>query len=287
MITIELSGGLGNQMFQYALGRHLSLKNKTGLSLDASKIGSYKHGKRSYALSPFDISADIITDPAGAPRPSLFRRCADLLKPYYGRSRIVERGQGFDKDILKIKPSGDNIVLSGHWQSERYFRDIEPMIRRDLTLKDPQGADFDSMAARIRSCRSVSLHVRRTDYLIEKHKNVYGMCAKEYYEQAIGLLKDKAGEMTLFVFSDDIGWVKNNMKFPEAAVFVSGNGFEAHQEMMLISLCKHNITANSTFSWWGAWLNGNLDKIVIAPKKWFVDHKSDENGLIPDTWIRL
>jgi len=184
MITIELSGGLGNQMFQYALGRHLSLKNKTGLSLDASKIGSYKHGKRSYALSPFDISADIITDPAGAPRPSLFRRCADLLKPYYGRSRIVERGQGFDKDILKIKPSGDNIVLSGHWQSERYFRDIEPMIRRDLTLKDPQGADFDSMAARIRSCRSVSLHVRRTDYLIEKHKNVYGMCAKEYYEQA-------------------------------------------------------------------------------------------------------
>jgi hypothetical protein len=265
MIIVKIMGGLGNQMFQYALGRALSEKYHSELLLDTDY---YKHqDKRVYALNKFAISATVATP-------------AEIS----GNKRVVEKDMLFDPDILGVGPDA---YLDGYWQSEKYFKAIEPTLRAEFVTKEKQGESFKSMLAHIKLSAATSLHVRRGDYLDPKHQKIYKQLPLSYYERAVAFIAEKVGDIKVFIFSDDIDWVKRNLSLPFPIEYVSAAGFADYQELILMAACKHNIIANSSFSWWGAWLNENRNKILIAPKKWFVDMNRDERDLIPATWIKL
>ncbi|OQA39078.1 MAG: Glycosyl transferase family 11 [Parcubacteria group bacterium ADurb.Bin316] len=295
MIIIRLSGGLGNQMFQYALGRYLSLKNNELLRFD---INAIKNGIRKYSLNNFTVVGEISVDKdykkINIPnmhrmnfRTRLRRRLFRLHeknKSIYDRKIIIEPNFNFCQDILKIK---NNCYLSGDWQSEKYFIESEDVIRKDLTLKNELSDLSKQWIGKIESCASVSLHIRRGDYVSNPKTNQFhGTCDLAYYQRAISAIAKKINNPEFFVFSDDIEWAKNNLKIDYPIYFVSDKNIPDYEELIIMSKCKYNIIANSSFSWWGAWLNNNPDKIVIAPQKWF-NAPTDTSDLIPEKWIRL
>ncbi len=286
MIIVKLTGGLGNQLFQYALGRHLAIKNKCQFKLDITGFETYK--LHNYTLPYFNI-----TEMVASPLEILWlknpaRRVLERFLPFSMRSYAEERGFTFDPNIFNV---GSNIYIDGYWQSEKYFKEIEDIIRKDFTLKEPISEEAKRISEQIMKSESVSLHIRRGDYAKnERTKKVHGLCSPEYYSQALAFILRKTANPKLFIFSDDITWAKTNLDLHDIpAVFVSdGNDkVKNFEELYLMNLCKHNIIANSTFSWWGAWLNSNVGKIVIAPKRWFVDETKNTNDLIPETWIRI
>lgn len=285
MIIAKLIGGLGNQMFQYAIGRRVSLLNNTELYLDISNFSNTKIGTpRKYNLGVFSIAGKIATEEdikLIKPVESVWiRRIKNML------SINQKNDSGFNPKILKTK---DNSYLEGYWQSEKYFKDIEDIVRKDFTLKNPLGAAAQKIENDIANSQNpVSVHIRRGDYVSDKATNLYhGTCSPEYYKKAIQIIEKKVDDISLFVFSDDIDWVKNNLSFNLPTMYVSQKGIADYEEMILMSHCKHNVIANSSFSWWGAWLNGHKDKIVIAPKKWFNAGDINTTDLIPDNWIEI
>jgi hypothetical protein len=285
LITIKLSGGLGNQMFQYALGIELANKHKTSLRLDAS---SYRVGGgitwRKFLLSDFNINAEISADVISE---NLFRRVQskyEAFLPYYLRSTIHEIGFEFDKKILLAR---NNCYLNGYWQSEKYFLRVASFLRGDFSLKKAFQGPLLELAEFIKERTSASVHFRRGDYVSNSTvNNIHGICDLDYYERAVNLLKEKYGDLLLIVFSDDQQWVRQNFKSDLQIYFVDDN-YRASEEILLMSLCKHNIIANSTFSWWGAWLNQHKEKTVIAPQKWFSTTERNTNDLLPASWIRM
>jgi len=277
MIIVRIIGGLGNQLFQYALGQSLALKNNTELRLDISEFKTYK--RHQYCLSYFNIKDSVATK-------------GDVLKlrllSYFSflnlryKATFVQESSSFDPKIINLP---DNTYLSGYWQSEKYFKEIENIIKQDITLKTPASPEYNSLRTKINNINSVSLHIRRTDYFTIGLK-VFEPISIDYYQRAVAEISRQTGALELFVFSDDIEWVKQNLKISFPTTFVSGNNLKNYEELMLMSACKHNITANSTFSWWGAWLNSNPKKIVITPRRWFID-PSREKDVIPEFWIRI
>lgn len=271
MIITKLIGGLGNQMFQYGVGRRAALANNTELKLD---ITGYEKQEgitpRRYTLNIFSIQADIAYD--------------EEINKLKGKNRGLL--SLFYKKILK---NNSNNYLEGYWQSEKYFKDIEKIIRKEFTFKHKPGVINQKMVDRIKNCNSVSIHIRRGDYIVDKKTNqVHGICDSDYYRRAIEYVTGKIKNPHFFIFSDDPAWAKQNFypKFP--CTYVSHNtGKKDYEDMRLMSLCKHNIIANSSFSWWGTWLNENKNKIVIAPKKWFCDKSIDTKDLIPKDWIKI
>lgn len=268
MIIIKLIGGLGNQMFQYALGRHLAYKHRTSLRLDITEFETYKLHK--YSLQFFNILGEIAS-------PDNREKISPIL--------IKEPHFHFSPEILD---SPDNTYLEGYWQSEKYFKEMESMLRQDFTLKD-EFAKLDNEALdAITAHESVSLHIRRTDYITrEKTNRVHGVCSLEYYQATISRIAESVKNPYFFVFSDDIRWAKDNLKLDYPVMYVDHGPEKNYEDLILMSRCKHNILANSTFSWWGAWLNANPSKTVIAPKKWFNDTSRNTKDLIPDGWITL
>ncbi len=266
MIKISISGGLGNQMFQYAFGRAKALKNDADLAL----IPSYKAkntAPRGFLLNNFNIKADI-------------RNSTSIKEKIF---KIAEPHPPFSKEIYE-KPKG---YFVGNWQSEKYFKDYEDKIRADFTLKNRLSSEAEKIKDLIEKSYSVSLHVRRGDYASDQRVNEkHGLATIEYYSKAIYYIKEKVSQPTLFVFSDDIKWARENLPLTESAVFVSNENISECEDLVLMSLCKNNIIANSTFSWWGAWLNKNQNKIVIAPRLWF-GRESDTSYLIPQEWLRM
>jgi hypothetical protein len=288
MIITRLFGGLGNQLFQYALARRLSILHNVALKLDVSQIETYKI--RKYSLNPFNIIEDFITekDIARIKGRGLlsFRRLTEKILPYYKRSYVCERFFHFDPNILS---SPKNVYLNGFWQSEKYFKDIEDVIRREFTIKIKPDSNNKQITKLIKSVNAVSLHVRRTDYISNAAMNQFhGTCDLVYYQRAVEIIAREVLSPHFFVFSDDILWAKNNLILEYPTVFIShNNNTKDFEDLRLITQCKHHIISNSSFSWWGAWLNEKHDKIVIAPKKWFNDESIDTRDLIPETWIRI
>jgi len=183
----------------------------------------------------------------------------------------------------------DNIYLEGYWQSEKYFKHIESIIRNDFTYINETDSDNLKILNRIKGSESIAIHFRRGDYINNRKTNeVHGICSMEYYNSAVDYIAQKVSSPYFFIYSDDIEWVKRNLSIKYNKMFVDINTPEkASNDLRLISNCKHQIIANSSFSWWGAWLNQNPEKIVIAPKKWFMDEKRNTSDLIPEKWIRL
>ena len=293
MITVKLKGGLGNQLFQYAFGRAISLKLETPLRLDLSHYKSQeaKDTNRYYQLDKFHIQADI-TDFKENGKIKTIHDLFKKIKSKIKNTASPYSNYAFNPDDLNVK---DESILEGFWQSEKYFKDIEMVLRHDLRIKDKLGTKAAVFKDRIKQVKdhggvSASLHIRRGDYVTNKYANVYhGLLDLSYYQRAISTIQAKLCHkpLVLFIFSDDIAWVKENLKTETPYVCVSRPEIQDHEELLLMSLCDHNIIANSSFSWWGAWLNASKNKIVVAPKNWVKDPLANTSDVVPFDWIRV
>jgi hypothetical protein len=293
MILMRLLGGLGNQLFQYSLGRNLSIIKNSTLYLDLSKLHDSEI-PRQYQLDHFQIKAQIASQnlvkkfviPDRVDWPGRIRYWAERKLPYYYRSYIKEQSIGFDPKIFRVRK---NVCLEGYWQSECYFSRIRDILLSEITLRDPTDQIFNDLEKNITRSNSISIHIRRQDYVtVPQFTQYHGVCSLDYYHQAIGLLSSRVRAPVFFVFSDDMNWVKNNVDIKYPACFVDLDiAGKDYQELVLLSKCKHHIIANSSFSWWGAWICNQPGKTVIAPKRWFRDPKIITDDLVPQTWTRL
>jgi hypothetical protein len=199
---------------------------------------------------------------------------------------IWEQSFCFDPEVLQLH---DNIYLVGYWQSERYFADIREVLLQEFTVASPLSGRNRALADAITGCNAVSMHIRRGDYVSNATTAAFhGVCDLDYYESAIEQIDTFVDQPHIFVFSDDHAWTRQHLHLQGKVTYVDHNDpDQGHEDMRLMSLCKHNIIANSTFSWWGAWLNRNPNKTVIAPRCWFADASIDTSDLIPSSWIRL
>ncbi len=292
MIIIQLIGGLGNQMFQYAMARRIAILKKTDLKFDISCFKHYED--RKYDLGCFNIIENFASSqeiyrlkgPDGSRIPWKIFKIINEIKPLHKRSYIKERYFHYDPDVLIIS---DNVYLEGYWQSEKYFKEIEDIIRSEFKIKHKPDSLNKKLGDLILSKQSVSIHIRRGDYITDPDVyKVHGICSMEYYNSAIEKISKTINNPHFFIFSDDPLWAENNLSIDYPTTFINGNsGNKGFEDMRLMSLCSHNIIANSSFSWWGAWLNENPDKIVIAPKKWFNDQRINTKDQIPESWHKI
>ena len=293
MIITNIIGGLGNQMFQYAAGRALSLKRGQPFRLDVAGFADYglHHGFELQRV--FDCSAEIATETEV--RSILGSQFSSVIRRAVSRPAFTF----FRRDGFVIEPHFDywpgindvpqNCYLSGYWQSEKYFKNVAEVIRNEFTFKSPLASQNAEIAQKISEVRAVSLHVRRGDYAKNsKTTAMHGLCSLDYYREAIQYVSVHVEQPYFFIFSDDIAWVKSNLKIDFPCQYVDHNhGSQSYNDMHLMSLCQHHIIANSSFSWWGAWLNRSPNKIVIAPLKWFASKQKSTRDLIPTSWLSL
>ncbi|MCQ2022237.1 alpha-1,2-fucosyltransferase, partial [Clostridium butyricum] len=249
MVIIKAQGGLGNQMFQYALYRVLELKqdnikmdiNSTTLNLhtgfELERVFNLKINYSSYSES--------------------FR----MINDKYINELKNGWAYNYESDVMEI----DDGYLDGYWQHEEYFKSIRHELLKKYKFNNVSGIEVENMIYNIENNESVSIHIRRGDYT---NSSIYDNVATlEYYEEAIKIIKSKVVNPVFFIFSDDIEWVEKNIKINKSYIINFNTGLDSYKDMFLMSRCKHNIIANSTFSWWGAWLNTNLNKIVVRPEK--------------------
>ncbi|MGH0033105.1 MAG: alpha-1,2-fucosyltransferase [Myxococcota bacterium] len=287
MILVRLRGGLGNQMFQYAAGLRLAVARGTQLKLDLSLLEApHRFGaRRFYELEPFRTGAEIASaEEIG----SFLRRSRSLWSRLRGRPRrlVRERHFHFDPTVLDLP---DGVCLHGYWQSPRYFADVEDRVRREFAFeKEPTGRNAE-LAAEIDACTATSLHVRRGDYVSDPAvQAMHGVCSLDYYRRAIRFVAERVTDPVFVVFSDDPEWTRANLDLGSAGILVDHNGpGRGFEDLRLMSRCRHHIMANSTFSWWGAWLNPSPDKLVVAPDPWFQDEARDTSDLLPEGWVKL
>jgi len=292
MIITKLIGGLGNQMFQYAAGRQTAIANNTELKLDITgydrQIGITP---RKYMLDIFNIHASIATKQEiklfnNHSKHRIQRNLHLIMLSLLRRHHIRQKTSGFARKFLTIP---DNSYLDGYWGSEKYFSDIDDIIRKEFTLKNKPDKTNSELIRHIKNCNSISIHVRHSDYVTDqKTHDFHGVCELSYYIKAISLITKKIADAHYFIFSDDQKWCKANLRLEYPTVYVSHNlGKKDYEDMRLMSNCKHCIIANSSFSWWGAWLNKNPNKIIIAPNRWFMKETINAKDLIPKSWIKI
>lgn len=279
-------------MFQYAIGRCLAHKYRTELKLDIRDFKNYT--LRNYDLNNFDIIENFATSsdlsrilfPSDTLAVRVFKHVIRSVSRVQPIEYIKEKEYSFQQNFLKLP---DNIYLDGYWQSEKYFLDIESIIRKEFSVVSPLTLTSQDLAERIQNCEAVSLHVRRGDYVSDpKTNSVHGVCGADYYSNAIDMICERIENPYFFIFSDDPDWACNNIKPNAPTTYVRHDDHSKdYEDICLMSMCKHNIIANSSFSWWGAWLNENPEKIVIAPRKWFNSKDMDTRDLLPDKWHKL
>lgn len=285
MIIVKLFGGLGNQMFQYAFGRNFTLQKNDILKLDLSSfVRARSDTHRSYQLGHFCIHEDV------ASMREVRRFCFPIR---VFKKDILLRKKGYIKEKeFHFNPSVFTITgdayLDGYWQSEKYFKGIEKEIREEFNPKDSMSDAAERVLDSILSTNSVSIHVRRSDYITNKNASaLHGTCSLDYYKNAVSMITEKISHPSFFVFSDDIVWARRNLILDYPTIFVSNPHIKDYEELVLMSLCKNNIIANSSFSWWGAWLNKNVEKVVIAPTQWFKKASYNTKDLTPVSWIKI
>ncbi len=290
MIITKVLGGLGNQMFQYAAGRAMSLGQGTPLLLDISNFSGYGLHQGFEIQRIFNCKVEIANER------DLRRILGWQSSP--GIRRVMSRSDMavLRKKSLVIEPHyhywdglkniTEDSYIVGYWQSEKYFQDFASVIRSDFSYKIEFASTNEDIAAQIDQVNAVSLHVRRGDYAKDPVTNAtHGLCSLNYYQTAIQYVAARVEQPKFFIFSDDIDWVKTNLKLDYPCRYIDHNqGIDSYNDMRLMSLCQHHIIANSSFSWWGAWLNSSPRKIVFAPKKWFAN-KNIIKDLFPQEWV--
>jgi Glycosyl transferase family 11 len=301
VITMSLIGGLGNQMFQYAAGKALAERHGVPLALDIS-------GFRDYALRPFlldrlfvpEAIASVQTEPAERPGINFTRAKwkgrIDRLFGKAGLPKLASSPNEYREPHFHYDPAfealGPQTALFGYFQSERYFNSIAGNLRDWFSPREPLGDAAAAALKRIEASRlPVSVHVRRGDYLKPGTHEVHGILGESFYRQVFDRLESVVGhEAQIFIFSDDPAAAEQVLKFIPGSRLnhVCGDPERPWEDMTLMARCQHHVIANSSFSWWGAWLNPSPDKIVVAPRAWFVAtelNKRNTSDLYPAGWI--
>jgi len=283
MIIIKLKGGLGNQMFQYALGRRLSLESNDPLKLDLSWF--FDKEVRRVELENFNVPADLKLPDNWYHLPPFSRNQKirmifskmDKMLPERFRFYFKEASNGlFDTRVLDLKGSK---YLEGYWHSEKYFEPIKGQIRADFTLKKPFELQDQKLVEEMSSNpHSVSVHIRRGDYVSDyRIIGAHYICTPDYYTETMQLMKKKLGDGVVFyIFSDDPDWCRTEMQYPSDFRIISDGQRPINHELVMMSHCNNAIMSNSSFSWWGAWLIEDPDKSVVYPAKWFNRHSSSD-----------
>lgn len=289
MIIVKLQGGLGNQMFQYAIGKVLEHKTGASLLFDCS---FFEDQEKRPGFTPRQFELGIFNPPSKTASKetihSFFvesngRRLRKHLGLTY-KKIYREDVCSFDVSILSLKAP---VYLYGYFQSEKYYAGNEQLVRNLFQFPATWYQEYSELIKSIESSTAVSVHFRRGDYVNDAVTgSFHGICSLDYYKQAFALMGKKIVSPHFYIFSDDIQWVEEQVEgwAPNISFVKGNNDAPAWMDMMLMSKCKHHIIANSSFSWWGAWLNSNKNKIIIAPSTWF---KRVETDIIPSEWISL
>jgi hypothetical protein len=256
MVTVNLMGGVGNQIFQYAYSRALAAQGREVYLTNIQVVNVTDH--RIYSLDGFNTVVKLYNPPP------------------IGAAPFYESGLPFDPKMLAVP---EPTIVYGYFQTEKYFLHIEDSIRKELSLKNPLSEKAQVLAKEIQNCNSVSLHVRRGDYL--QLLAFHGMVDPSYYSAALEVITKQVSNSKVYIFSDDTKWCKENFT---GIIVETGDKFE---DLYLMSLCRHNVIVNSSFSWWAAWLNANPDKIVVAPREWFSSKDLDSRDVVPEKWLKI
>ena len=290
MIITNIVGGLGNQMFQYSIAKSIAKKRKDTFKLDISFYPNQT--LRKYELNFFNIE-EVFATPFEIEQFKGKRTFLSKFKKKLGFEKLKNKGyfnekalSVYDQDVFEYD---ENIYLDGYWQSEKYFLDIKDEICKDFSLKNPISVEANKYLKEIHTKESVSIHIRRGDYVHNSHTNsVHGVCSLDYYKNAIDYMDKNIDSAYYFIFSDDIQWCKDNFSFLANKCFIDDTK-STFDDLDLMKNCRHNIIANSTFSWWAAWLNSNNDKIVICPKNWFSNTKmqKESKDIMPQNWLKI
>lgn len=290
MIIIRLVGGLGNQMFQYSFGRQIALRNNLIFKLDIFSGFEKDFYKRKYSLGDFKIIENLISHEEANYLKRLesfnpierFIKVTNPLSPYYKCVKANENNFNFRPNRLKFYKK---IYIEGYWQNEKYFLEIAKNLRKEFVVKSPLSSINLEIADEITKTNSVCIHIRRYRD-IPKGISRLSPLQINYYCKAIKYLSNIFNDLHFFVFSDDHEWARKNIKTSFPVSFITHNKKD-YEDFRLMTLCKHHIISNSTFSWWTAWLPSDPKKVVIAPKKWFSDSEKDSRDLIPKKWISI
>jgi hypothetical protein len=245
MITVKLMGGLGNQMFQYAYGYALARRSKADAAFDTGFLGR----RGNFTARDYELGQFNISINKTCSKDSLIHRIL----------RRVHKSKNYHE---------------GYFQSEKYFADCKEEIRKEFQFKEKLQAPEGN---------AIAIHIRRGDYV--KFANIHLVCTSFYYEKAIAYIQSKVENPVFYVFSEDIEWCKENVKVPEPCFYMDGLDKPSSHDMQLMSLCKHNVISNSSYSWWAAWLNQNADKIIVAPDRWFADGRGTD--IYTDDMVRI
>jgi hypothetical protein len=282
-----MMGGLGNQLFQFAAGRRLAIRHGAELVLD---LGWFRHeGRgvvpvRSYQLGALDLNARVtrvhpraLAAFESGRRRGLRRRKLEVIRQRDGDF-------GVDRRVLN---ASDDVLLIGYWQSEEYFADVAGAVRQELGIATrPVSAQYAVLDRLVDRSSAVAVHVRRGDYVSNPRTHAFhGVLDRDYYRRALDYVRGRRTATTLLGFSDDPDWVERELAADLGLTVVRGG--DALQELRLMSRCAHHVVANSSFSWWGAWLGERDDSLVVAPQRWFADPRADTRSIVPERWRRL
>ena len=292
MNKVAIYGGLGNQMFQYALCVALNQKGVKSRILFSHYLYSFHHDGFSLG-NAFRIKLDLPSKILNSiltygkffykNKISGFFLKRMLVSYQQKKNKYVEKEE-FEFDPQVFNQKGKTLI--GIWQAEAYFRDIKELIVKEFEFRTPADEKNRGLIEKIVNSNSVSIHVRRGDYLNDRWKNILGVIrGTVYYDNAVNFMTDKVKNPNYFVFSDDIKWAKDNLKLGNCIYVNHNKGRKSYVDMYLMSICKHNIIANSTFSWWAAWLNKNPEKIVTIPEKWIIGKNCEQ--MYPAQWVKI
>jgi hypothetical protein len=280
VIVVKIFGGFGNQLFQYAMALKIAKKNKNSLILDSSWFDSTISyaTKRNFDLKFLNLSID--TTIRFNERIKLLFYNNSLLKkiPFKRKLRILN-----DNDPICFEEL-DNVYLNGYWHSYKYFDDVKDDLFNDFSLKYNIDINSDFRNQILSENNSVSIHIRRTDYV---NNPFYAQCSMQYFQNAMNLIAKKIENPVFFIFSDDLDYVKKNLKINNTVYYALNKNTEIStiEDFFNMQSCKHHIISNSTFSWWASWLNPNPNKIVVIPKHWYTNPDEDSSGYYLDSYI--
>lgn len=281
MVKVRLNGGLGNQLFQYAFAYSLAQRgynvilDASGFNMDSAHNGLEVDG---YGIKLI-VSKKLSLMERLKYQLVARNQCLDKIL----RGVIVERRSGFDRRM--ISPPAHSL-MAGYFQTEKYFKHHRDELIQEFELPEHLRSSINNQLNLIKEYPEVtSIHIRRGDYL--SNSEIYGVCDKEYFLRAITLINDKYPDTKFLFFSDDMSWVKKNFSHSDF-LFAEGTN-SAKQDLYLMSLCSHHVLSNSSFSWWGAWLNRKADKIVVAPSRWYSDDELEQSAsdVVPADWLRI
>jgi hypothetical protein len=281
VIIVRINGGLGNQLFQYAAAKALAVQHGTELKLDVTQFAGDTLRNFDLANMNVPVVQASVEEINQLKAHNTVQRVKQRLLPTSRKTFYKEPFFHYDRSYFRL---GKNVYLQGYFQSEKYFTPIQSTIRRNFNTSHLVNDSLKKLAAELQQEHSVSIHIRRGDYQNAELMNFHGILPAAYYQKAAAQMKEKFPAVRFFLFSDNPAAVSEEFAWLKAEV-VSGTVTKNHfEDLYLMQHCRHNIIANSSFSWWAAWLNNNPEKIVIAPKNWFANGPKDTQDLLPEGW---